>query len=86
MIDLLKQIDGVIPNFKWNQIYTRRFYGFSKLPELCRSQYDMLWGRDENMLSALVLGNKGAVEVPITTQHLYTLHLWRLMIRESLKS
>jgi N-acetylneuraminate lyase len=24
-------------------------------------KYDMLWGRDENMLSALVLGNKGAV-------------------------
>ena len=24
-------------------------------------KYDMLWGRDENMLSALVLGAKGAV-------------------------
>ena len=24
-------------------------------------KYDMLWGRDENMLSALVLGSKGAV-------------------------
>ncbi|MNR08754.1 N-acetylneuraminate lyase [compost metagenome] len=24
-------------------------------------KYDMLWGRDENMLSALVLGTKGAV-------------------------
>jgi N-acetylneuraminate lyase len=34
---------------------------FLSCSQFQNGKYDMLWGRDENMLSALALGNKGAV-------------------------
>lgn len=61
MIDLLKAIDGVIPTFKGIKYTHEDFMDFLSCLNFNNRKYDMLWGRDENMLSALVLGSRGAV-------------------------
>lgn len=61
MIDLLKEIDGSIPNFAGIKYTHEDFMDFLSCLHFADGKYDMLWGRDENMLSALVLGAKGAV-------------------------
>lgn len=61
MIDLLEAIDGKIPNFAGVKYTHEDFMDFLSCTNFLGGKYDMLWGRDENMLSALVLGIKGAV-------------------------
>lgn len=61
MYDLLKAVDGLIPNFAGVKYTHEDFMDFLSCLHYNNGKYDMLWGRDENMLSALVLGNKGAV-------------------------
>ncbi|GAA4169059.1 dihydrodipicolinate synthase family protein [Sphingobacterium ginsenosidimutans] len=61
MIELLKKVDGVIPNFRGIKYTHEDFMDFLSCMNYAERKYDMLWGRDENMLSALVLGNIGAV-------------------------
>jgi len=61
MIDLLKEIDGVCPNFAGVKYTHEDFMDFLSCLRFQDGKYDMLWGRDENMLSALILGSKGAV-------------------------
>jgi len=61
MIELLRKVDGVIPNFRGIKYTHEDFMDFLTCMNYADRKYDMLWGRDENMLSALVLGNKGAV-------------------------
>lgn len=61
MIDLLKAVDGVIPTFKGVKYTHEDFMDFLSCLNYKERAYDMLWGRDENMLSSLVLGSKGAV-------------------------
>ncbi|MEN5195343.1 dihydrodipicolinate synthase family protein [Sphingobacterium faecium] len=61
MIDLLKAIDGKIPNFAGIKYTHEDFMDYLSCLNFADRKYDMLWGRDENMLSALVLGAKGAV-------------------------
>ncbi len=61
MIDLLKAVDGVIPTFKGIKYTHEDFMDFLSCLNYKERAYDMLWGRDENMLSSLVLGSKGAV-------------------------
>ena len=61
MIDLLKEIDGMIPNFAGIKYTHEDFMDFLSCLNFNNRRYDMLWGRDENMLSALVLGARGAV-------------------------
>lgn len=61
MIELLKKVDNLIPNFKGIKYTHEDFMDFLSCMNFADRKYDMLWGRDENMLSALVLGNKGAV-------------------------
>lgn len=61
MIDLLKEVDGKIPNFAGIKYTHEDFMDFLSCLHFRDGKYDMLWGRDENMLSALVLGAKGAV-------------------------
>jgi N-acetylneuraminate lyase len=61
MIDLLKAIDGKIPNFVGIKYTHEDFMDYLSCLNFANRKYDMLWGRDENMLSALVLGAKGAV-------------------------
>lgn len=61
MIDLLAAVDGKIPNFAGVKYTHEDFMDFLSCMNFNGGKYDMLWGRDENMLSALVLGTKGAV-------------------------
>lgn len=61
MFDLLQTIDGRIPNFAGIKYTHEDFMDFQSCMNFQNGKYDMLWGRDENMLSALVLGTKGAV-------------------------
>lgn len=61
MIDLLKEVDGKIPNFAGIKYTHEDFMDFLSCMNFANRKYDMLWGRDENMLSALALGAFGAV-------------------------
>lgn len=61
MLDLLKAVDGRIPNFAGIKYTHEDFMDFLSCMNFAGRKYDMLWGRDENMLSSLVLGAKGAV-------------------------
>jgi N-acetylneuraminate lyase len=61
MFDLLKAVDGRIPNFAGIKYTHEDFMDFQTCINFQNGKYDMLWGRDENMLSALALGTRGAV-------------------------
>ena len=61
MIDLLKAIDGRIPNFAGIKYTHEDFMDFLSCIHFQNGKYDMLWGRDENMLPALSLGTKASV-------------------------
>lgn len=61
MIDLLAAVDGKIANFAGIKYTHEDFMDYLSCLRFQNGKYDMLWGRDENMLSALVLGAKGAV-------------------------
>ena len=61
MIDLLKNVDKTIPNFAGIKYTHEDFMDFLSCLHFQNGKYDMLWGRDENMLSALAVGAKGAV-------------------------
>jgi N-acetylneuraminate lyase len=61
MLDLLQAVDGTIPNFAGVKYTHEDFMDFLSCMNYKEGKYDMLWGRDENMLSALVLGARGSV-------------------------
>jgi N-acetylneuraminate lyase len=61
MYELLQAIDGRIRNFAGVKYTHEDFMDFLSCFRYKNQKYDMLWGRDENMLSALVLGATGAV-------------------------
>lgn len=61
MIDLLAAVGDKIPNFAGIKYTHEDFMDFLSCMNFRNGKYDMLWGRDENMLSALALGSKGAV-------------------------
>jgi N-acetylneuraminate lyase len=61
MIDLLMEVDNKIPTFRGIKYTQEDFMDFLSCLNFQERKYDMLWGRDENMLSSLVLGSKGAV-------------------------
>lgn len=61
MLDLLKELDGTLPNFAGIKYTHEDFMDFLSCLRFKDGKYDMLWGRDENMLAALALGAKGAV-------------------------
>jgi N-acetylneuraminate lyase len=61
MIDLLKELDGKLPNFAGVKYTHEDFMDFLSCMRFKNGRYDMLWGRDENMLPALAIGAKGAV-------------------------
>ena len=61
MISLLKEIDDHIPNFTGIKYTHEDFMDFLSCLNFQNGKYDMLWGRDENMLPALAIGAKGAV-------------------------
>lgn len=61
MIGLLKELDGKLPNFAGIKYTHEDFMDFLSCLHFADGKYDMLWGRDENMLPALSIGAKGAV-------------------------
>ena len=61
MYDLLKAVNASIPNFAGIKYTHEDFMDFLSCMYIDDGRYDMLWGRDENMLSALALGAFGAV-------------------------
>lgn len=61
MIDLLREVEGKIPNFAGIKYTHEDFMDYLSCLHFGGGKYDMLWGRDENMLAALSLGAKGAV-------------------------
>lgn len=61
MYEFLKKADRKIPNLAGIKYTHEDFMDFMLCLNYKEEKYDMLWGRDENMLSALVLGAKGAV-------------------------
>ena len=61
MNDLLKNVDGKVPNFAGIKYTHEDFMDFLSCLHFQNGKYDMLWGRDENMLSALAVGAIGAV-------------------------
>lgn len=61
MIDLLKEMDGKAANFAGIKYTHEDFMDFLSCLQYENGRYEMMWGRDENMLSALVLGTKSAI-------------------------
>jgi N-acetylneuraminate lyase len=61
MYDLLNAIDGNLPNFAGVKYTHEDFMDYLSCIHFKNGKYDMLWGRDENMLAALAVGAKGAV-------------------------
>jgi len=61
MIDLLHNVAGKISNFAGIKYTHEDFMDFLSCLHFENGKYDMLWGRDENMLSALAVGAVGAV-------------------------
>lgn len=61
MFDLLQAVDGLIPNFVGIKYTHEDFMDFQSCMHYKQGKYNMLWGRDENLLAALPLGAQGAV-------------------------
>jgi N-acetylneuraminate lyase len=62
MYDLLQSVEEKkIANFAGIKYTHEDFMDFLSCMNFKNGKYDMLWGRDENMLSALALGAKGAI-------------------------
>lgn len=61
MFDFLQEADSMIPNLVGIKYTHEDFMDFLSCMSFKDGKYDMLWGRDENLLSALVLGARGGV-------------------------
>lgn len=61
MLDFLKEASPIIPNLVGIKYTHEDFMDFLSCMSFENGRFDMLWGRDENLLSALVLGAKGGV-------------------------
>jgi len=61
MIGFLKKISSMLPNFAGIKFTHEDLMDFLSCLNYENGKYDMLWGRDECILSALVLGCKGGV-------------------------
>lgn len=61
MFDFLKSAGPIIPNLAGIKYTHEDFMDFLTCLNFDNGKYDMLWGRDENLLSALVLGCRSGV-------------------------
>ena len=61
MFDFLKASAPIIPNLAGIKFTHEDFMDFQTCLNFENGRFDMLWGRDENLLSALVLGARGGV-------------------------
>jgi len=61
MYDFLQKAAPMIPNLAGIKYTHEDFMDFLSCIHFMDGKYDMLWGRDENMLSALILGTRAGV-------------------------
>jgi N-acetylneuraminate lyase len=61
MLPFLRKISGMLPNFAGIKFTHEDLMDFFTCLNYMDGKYDLLWGRDECMLSALVLGCRGFV-------------------------
>ena len=62
MLDLLKAVDGRIPNFAGIKYTYENLYEYNRCMRYADGKFDMLHGQDETILSALVMGGaKGGI-------------------------
>ena len=61
MYDFLQEADSMIPNLAGIKYTHEDFMDFLSCINFANGKYEMMWGRDENMLSALVLGCRSGV-------------------------
>jgi len=61
MYDFLREAAKMIPNLAGIKYTHEDFMDYLSCLNFQNGKYDMLWGRDENLLSALVLGARGGV-------------------------
>ncbi len=61
MLDLLKALHDRLPDMAGIKYTHEDFMDFLSCVNFENGRYDMLWGRDENMLAALAVGARGAV-------------------------
>ena len=61
MLGFLKRISGMLPNFTGIKFTHEDCMDFISCLNYMDGRFDLLWGRDECLLSALVIGCKGAV-------------------------
>ena len=61
MLDFLKEAASYIPNLAGVKYTHEDFMDFLSCINFKNGKYDMLWGRDENILPALALGTKASV-------------------------
>lgn len=61
MIDFLPEIEKLLPNFAGIKYTHEDFMDYLSCLNYGGGKYDLLWGRDENLLAALCLGAPGTV-------------------------
>ncbi|HAQ21073.1 MAG TPA: dihydrodipicolinate synthetase [Prolixibacteraceae bacterium] len=61
MYDFLQEAAPIIPNLAGIKYTHEDFMDFLSCIHFMDGKFEMMWGRDENMLSALVLGTRSAV-------------------------
>ncbi|AEE51152.1 dihydrodipicolinate synthase family protein [Haliscomenobacter hydrossis] len=61
MLPLLEAVANRIPNFAGIKYTQEDLMDYAQCVQFQNQRYDLLWGRDEVMLSALAMGAKGAV-------------------------
>jgi N-acetylneuraminate lyase len=77
MIDFMREVAPRVPNFAGIKYTHEDFMDFLSCVNYEGGRYDMLWGRDENFLPALILGARGAVG----STYNYAAPLYHKMIR-----
>ncbi len=61
VVDLLKAVDGVIPNFAGVKYTNLNMFEFEQCRYIADGKYEMLWGFDEMFLDSLAFGNSAGV-------------------------
>ena len=61
MYDFLQEAAPMVPNLMGIKYTHEDFMDFLSCTHFMEGKYEMMWGRDENMLSALVLGTRSAI-------------------------
>jgi len=72
VVDLLKAVDGVIPNFAGVKYSNLDMFEFEQCRRVANGKYEMLWGFDEMFLDNLSYGNNAGVGG--TYNHCYGLY------------